>query len=182
MEVGGVHHSGESVNETERNLQPQLLYRLSFSIEVDHKIHAVVAPLATQLETLIESVSKLIQRSSNRSTEGNAPSERSSSSGQHSDMVTRANRHPRSDLTTKGNPFDERHFQHRYNERRSVGNTFYWRIHYMAPEDASDGESDNQMDQVLAAITDLPRRLHTTQVRKKLLQIQMPVLKDRKNK
>ena len=40
----------------------------------------------------------------------------------------------------------------------------------MAPEDASHGESDYQIDQRKAYITELPQRLHTTHAKKKLLQ------------
>ena len=45
----------------------------------------MVAPLATQLETLIQSVRKLCETNSNRSTEGDAICEQSRSLGERSD-------------------------------------------------------------------------------------------------
>ena len=57
------------------------------SREVDIKINAIVAPLSTQLEIIIQPVSELGERSSTRSTEGNVLSERSRSSGQLFDNV-----------------------------------------------------------------------------------------------
>ena len=77
MEVGDVHHSGQSASEEEGNLQSQLLDRKLFSSEVDKRINAIVAALAAQLETIIQSVRELSERRSNRSTERNAASERS---------------------------------------------------------------------------------------------------------
>ena len=99
-------------------------------------------------------------------------------------MVTGATRHPRPDMRTENNtnPFDERHTQHCYNTRSSVAKFSYRHLYNMTPEDASDGESDDQMDQVMAAIRDLPRRLHTTQAKTKLLQSQVPVFKGQKEK
>ena len=47
----------------------------------------------------------------------------------------------------------------------------------MDRNDASDGVSDDQMDRVKAAITNLLRRLHTTQASTELLQTQVPVFK-----
>ena len=58
----------------------QLLERKLSSSEVDRRINAIVAPLATQLVTLIQSVMELSERSFNRSTEGKALSKRSKSS------------------------------------------------------------------------------------------------------
>ena len=85
VEVGDVHPSGQSASEGEDNLQSQLLDRRMSSSEVDRIINAIGATLATQLETLIQSLGELSEKSSNRSTEGNAISERSRSSGQRSD-------------------------------------------------------------------------------------------------
>ena len=85
IEVGNVHHSGESADEGEDNLQLQLLDRKMSSGEVDGRINAIVAPLATQFATLIQSVKELSERNSNHPTERNAESERSRSSGQRSD-------------------------------------------------------------------------------------------------
>ena len=50
--------------------------------EVDREINSIVAPLATHLEKLIQSVKDFSERSSNRSTEGNAIFERLGSLGQ----------------------------------------------------------------------------------------------------
>ena len=55
------------------------------SSEIDRRINAIVGFLVTQIETFIQLVRELSQRSSNRSTEGNKASERSRSSGQRSD-------------------------------------------------------------------------------------------------
>ena len=78
VEIGDAHNSVESASDAKDNLLSQLLERrLSWS-EVDRKINAVVAPLATQLEALMQSVRELSERSSNRSTtEGNVLSEES---------------------------------------------------------------------------------------------------------
>ena len=56
------------------------------------------------------------------------------------------------------------------------------RLHYMDRNDASDIESDDQMDRVMAAITDLPRRLHMAQASTELLQTQVPVFKKQQTK
>ena len=66
---------------------PQTLQRKLSSSEVGRKINAIVAPLATQLETLIQSVRELNERSSNRLTAGITASEGSGSSGQRSDTI-----------------------------------------------------------------------------------------------
>ena len=58
------------------------------SSEVDRRINAIVAPVATQLETLIHSVRELSERSLKGSTEGIAASERLRSSGQRSDKCS----------------------------------------------------------------------------------------------
>ena len=55
-----------------------------FSSEVDKRINAIVAPLATQLELLIQLVKELSERSSTRSTEGHRLSVRSRLFGQRS--------------------------------------------------------------------------------------------------
>ena len=73
----------------------------------------------------------------------------------------------RSDWTTITNSFDQRHAQHCYVTKSSVGDAPYWRLHNMAPADASDRDSNDQMDQVMAAITD---RLYTTEAETKPLQ------------
>ena len=86
VEVGSVHLSGESTSEGEDKLQSQLFDQRMFSSE--SKINAIVAPLATQLETLMLSVGEIRERSLNRLTEVNAASERSRSSVQHSDTHT----------------------------------------------------------------------------------------------
>ena len=74
VEVGDAHVSAESTNDVEDNLQSDLLERKLSSSQVDRRINSIVAPLATQLETLIQSVTELSERSSNRSTEGNVAS------------------------------------------------------------------------------------------------------------
>ena len=84
VEIGDNHHSGESVSDGEENLRSQLLDRTITSSQVDRRINAIVAPLSTGLEMLIQSVRVLRVKDSTRSTEGNATSERSRSSGQHS--------------------------------------------------------------------------------------------------
>ena len=55
------------------------------SSEVDRRIDVILASLATQLETLLQSVRELSEESLSQSTERNAASERSRSSGQRSD-------------------------------------------------------------------------------------------------
>ena len=59
VEVDDAHVSVESANDVEDNLQSQLLERKLSSSEVDRRINAIVVPLATQLETLIQSVRDL---------------------------------------------------------------------------------------------------------------------------
>ena len=76
VEVGHVHHSGESASEGGDNLKSQPLDRGMYSIEVNRRINAIVAPLAAQLETIFQSVRELRERSSNHLTEGNPASER----------------------------------------------------------------------------------------------------------
>ena len=70
VEVGDVHLSGESASGGEDNLQSQLLDRRLSSSEVGRTINAIAGPLVMQLETLIQSMRELSERSSNRSTEG----------------------------------------------------------------------------------------------------------------
>ena len=152
------------------------------SSEVDRRIIAIVTPLATQLETVIQSIRELSERSSNRLTEGNLASERSKSSGQCSDTVTGTPRQQRSDWQNTTNPFYERPTRHQHNTRSSAARTPCRRLHGMDRDDASDVHSDDQMNQVMAAITDLPRRLHTTQAKKKLLQAEEPVFKGQQEK
>ena len=81
VDIGNVHASVGSTSDGEDNLQSQLLERKLSSSKVDRRINAIVAPLATQIETLIQSVRELNEKSSNGSTEGNVASERSRSSG-----------------------------------------------------------------------------------------------------
>ena len=69
-EIGDVHHSGESAKEREDYLQSQLVDRRLCSNEVNRRINAIVAPLATELETLIQSVREPSEKSLNRSTKG----------------------------------------------------------------------------------------------------------------
>ena len=70
VELGGTHHSGESDNNGEENLQWQLLdQRLAFN-EIDRRIIEIVAPLSTQLKALIRSVKELSEKSSIRSNAG----------------------------------------------------------------------------------------------------------------
>ena len=85
VEIGNSHVLAESASDFDDDLQSQLLERKLSSGEVDKRINPIVAPLATQLETLIQSLRELSEKSSNRSTEGNVASERSRSSGQRSD-------------------------------------------------------------------------------------------------
>ena len=66
VEIGYAHVSAESANDVEDNLQSQILERKLSSNEVDERINAIVAALATQLEKLIQSVRELDEGSSNR--------------------------------------------------------------------------------------------------------------------
>ena len=81
LEIGDAHISAESESDAEDNLQYQILDRKLSSSEVDRWINAIVAPLAMQLEKLIQSAREQSERSSNRSTEGNVASERTRLSG-----------------------------------------------------------------------------------------------------
>ena len=56
VEHGDVHHFGETASEGESNLQFQLLDGRMSSSEVYRRINATASPLATHLETLIQSV------------------------------------------------------------------------------------------------------------------------------
>ena len=47
----------------------------------------------------------------------------------------------------------------------------------MDRDDAFDDDLDRYIDQVMAAIIDLPRSLHITQAKTKQLQTQVPVFK-----
>ena len=82
------HILAESGGDAEDQLQSQLLYRKLSSSEVDRKTNALVAPLSTQLKTLIQSVRELSERSSNRWTEKNVASKESGSSCQRSNIPT----------------------------------------------------------------------------------------------
>ena len=76
VEIDKSHVLAESGSDTKDQLQSQLLdWKLSSS-EVDRRRNAIVAPLSTQLQTLIQSVRELSERSSNRSTDKNVASER----------------------------------------------------------------------------------------------------------
>ena len=55
------------------------------SNQIDRMINAIVAPLSTQLEALIQSVRELNEMSFIRPTERNTKSDREESSGQHFD-------------------------------------------------------------------------------------------------
>ena len=55
VELGDLHHLSGSASE-EDNLPSQLLDRRLTPSEVDRRINAIVASLATQLRTLIQSV------------------------------------------------------------------------------------------------------------------------------
>ena len=59
VEIGDAHVSAESASDAEDNLQSQLLERKLSSSEVDRRIKAIYAPLASQLETLIQSLREL---------------------------------------------------------------------------------------------------------------------------
>ena len=85
VELGDVHHLGESGSDGEEILRSQLLDRRMASSEIGRKMNVIVAPLSTQLEALIQSVRELNERNSTRWTEGNVTSERSRSWGQHYD-------------------------------------------------------------------------------------------------
>ena len=152
------------------------------STEVDRNINAIIAPLATQFETLVQSVREISEGSLNCSTEGNVSSEQSRSPNPLSDMAIGVTRQPRSDFTTNTKLFEERLNQLRFNTRSSVGNAPYRRLHHMTPEDARDGEADNQMDQIMAAITDMPGSFNTTQTKTKLLRTQLPIFKRQQEK
>ena len=86
VEIGDTHVSTESASDVEDNLQSQLLDWKLGSSEVGRRNNAIVAPQATPLETLIQSVRELCEKSSNRSIEGNVGSRQSKSSGQRSDI------------------------------------------------------------------------------------------------
>ena len=75
VELGDAHRSIELGSGGERNLQSQLLDRRMTSNETVRKINAVVAPLSTQSEALIQSVMELTERSFIRSTDGNQMSD-----------------------------------------------------------------------------------------------------------
>ena len=77
VEMGFAPISLESASDAGYNLQSLLLERRLWSSEVDRRINAMVAPIATHLETLMQSVRKPSGRTSNRLTEKNVASERS---------------------------------------------------------------------------------------------------------
>ena len=81
VEIGDTHVSAQSGGDVKVNLQSQVLKQKLSPREVDRRINGIVAPLATPLEMLIQSVKDLSERSSNRSTERIVPSERSRPSG-----------------------------------------------------------------------------------------------------
>ena len=83
--VGDVHHSADSSSDGEVNLQSQLLDRRLTLTEVNRKRRAIVDPLAAELETLIQLVRQLSEKSSKRPTDWEAAFERSRSLGQRSD-------------------------------------------------------------------------------------------------
>ena len=55
VESGDVHQSGGSDSEGKDNLQSHLLERRLSSSEIDRRINAIVAALAMQVETLLQS-------------------------------------------------------------------------------------------------------------------------------
>ena len=71
VEIGDIHHSVDSAGKGEGNLKSQLLDRGMSTSEVDMGVKAIIACLATQFETLIQSVRELSERSSKRLREGN---------------------------------------------------------------------------------------------------------------
>ena len=71
LDLGVIHHSGESGGDEEENLLSQLFCRRTTSSEVDRKINSIVAPLSTQLGALILSMKEPNERNSTSSTEGN---------------------------------------------------------------------------------------------------------------
>ena len=87
VEVGDVPQSGESASEGEDNLQSQFEEGRKFSSEVNSRINVIVAPIVTQLETLILSVREINEKSSIRTTDLNAAYQRSRWSGQRSESV-----------------------------------------------------------------------------------------------
>ena len=82
VEAGNARALVESASDEEDSLRSQLLERKLSSIEVDRRMNTKVAPLATQIETLILSVTEPSESSSNSSTEVNVASERLISPGQ----------------------------------------------------------------------------------------------------
>ena len=83
-ELGDPHNLGESASYGKDNLLSQLLDGRMTPSEIDGRLNAIVTPLSTHSELLIQSVRELNQRSSTRSTEWNLTSDRSRSSNQRS--------------------------------------------------------------------------------------------------
>ena len=150
-------------------MQSQLLERKLSSSAVVRRWKTMVVPRATKPKTLIRSVRKLSERSSNWSTERNVASDRSRSSGLRSDMVMGAPKLPQSDWQITANPFEERPTQNWYYTKDSAAHTPYRQQHGMDWDNDPKDDSDDSTNQIVATITDLPRRLHTLQARTKLL-------------
>ena len=138
--------------------------------EIDRRTNAIVAPLSSKLGLLIQSAEEINAMSSIYSTEGNVMSARWRLSGQHSNQVIRVPTNPFS----KGNP------PLRYKTRSFADNTPCRRVHQTAEKGVSGGKTDDQVDHFMVAITDLPRRLHTSQARTEVLQTQVPVFQGQK--
>ena len=155
VEIGDAETLAEPASDVEDLFQSQLLERKLSSKEIDKRINAKVAPLTTQLETLIQSVKELSERSSNRSADENVASERSKLSGA-SNMVTAVPRELRFDWPKTKIVFDERPTQHRYRTRSSAGHNQYRRLHCMDRDNATDGDSVDYMVQVRTATTRPP--------------------------
>ena len=86
VKFGEVNYSGESGSDSEGNFWSQSIDQIMTFFDVDTGTNAITSPLFSQLEALIQSLREFSNRSSIRSTEENMTSERSRSSGQHSDF------------------------------------------------------------------------------------------------
>ena len=142
VQIDDVHASVGSASNGEDNLQFQLFERKLSSSDIDGRIIAIFAPLATHAEKLTQSVKELSESNSNRTSEGNVASERSRSSPLHPDMVTGAIRQPRSGWQNSTKPFDERRTQYRCNTRSATNHTPNRRLPYMDRDDAFDDDLD----------------------------------------
>ena len=168
VELGDEHHLGKTGSVGGKNFRLQLLEGKMTSSEIDNRINAFVATLSTHLEALIQSVRELTKRSFTSSTKPN-------------------------DIKIVGSTF--RHGDRclyesvvRTTSPAPLQHTFPCRHHQIlitspkTQDDGSGGDSDNQIDQVMANITDLPRQLHTSQAKTKLLKTQVSVFEGQKEK